>query len=700
MMAKARKKTSAEIKADKTDITANWASLTWNDLERWSDSRSVQRGRIYQKQGRVSDMGITSDGQLLATVAGTQRYVVSVALTQHRKNADKPKSQCTCPVGASGCKHAVAVVVDLLEKLADGHTISTVSLTDRRWDILAYEDVDAEDVLDDLLDNAQQAFVSVKTSDKTTPLDQVLPRTQWNEKINAYIGQKSHHELTTFMMTLVERFPELREEFVERILLEQGSGDQLLKETRKEMRRVTKEVGWQNHWNREGYTPDYSKLKHKLERLVEMGYSNQVVALGRQLLGRGMQQIEQSDDEGETAAELSECLVVVFDALFHTSLSTADKINYVIDACLQDGYEVIGDAIDPVLASGQPQDWATVANRLRAQLDELPAGNKRSDFSQTYHRDRVSDWLLRALEHAGQKDALQSVYEAEARATCSYQRLVSYLLEKGDDEAVHRWACEGIEQTREKWPGIAASLAGSLCELARLKKQWNLVASHAAYAFFDRPDRQTFNNLLTDARKAKCVRQVQAMAISFLETGQSPIKVTRDRNDHVKLTLDAAWPLPVPEYLQTLWPKESQQPYWDVLLDMAIAAKRPKDVLNWFDRMTDEVQTKCQPWVGLDWHGRVADAVAQSHPQRAFTIRQQQLEAILPQTGVRAYESTAACLRKIKPLLVSLNRSDECDQLLVDIRKKYKNRPRFMEILDRFDEQTILLARKTRRTVR
>lgn len=691
-MAKARKKTPVTRKAN---VLTGWTKLTWDDLERWTDSRSVLRGRTYQRQNRVSDMGITSDGRLLATVSGTQRYVVTVQLKQSGNNAAKFESQCTCPVG-DRCKHAVAAVVDLLEMLADEQTIPTVAAADRRWDILAYEDVDAEDVLDDLLDDAEYAAVSSKARDKVASVNRALTQTQWNEKISEYINQKSRQELAAFMMTLVERFTELREEFVERILLEQGSGAQLLKEARKEMRRVTEEIGWRNHWEDGGHTPDYSKLKHKLQRLVEMGHADEVTALGRQLLDRGMQQVGQSDDEGETVVALSDCLSVVFDALLHASMPVADKLLYVIDACLMDDYEVIGDAMNPVLALGGPQDWTKVAQHLRARLDELPTDSKRSDFASTYHRDRVSGWLLHALENSGQEDALQRVYEAEARATCSYQRLVRYLLEKGDDEAVCRWSMEGIEQTREKWPGIASSLADSLCELARRKKQWDVVAAHAAYAFFYRPSRHTFDTMIADACKAKCDQPVRSLAMSFLETGHAPITVTRDRNDRLTTRIDPAWPLPVPDYLRMLWPKATKHPHWDVLLNMAMADKRHDDVLHWYDRMMDKSSASHHLWPESNWNESVADAVAQSHPQRALAIRQQQLTAILPQAGYHAYESAAACLRKIQPLLTALNRQDEWKPLLADIRQQYKNRPRFMEILDRFDGQTILHGHKKR----
>ena len=65
---------------------AGWTALSWNDLERWAGSRSVARGRSYQRGGRVKDLKISSDGALLATVVGGDRYVTTVALSPGRKH--------------------------------------------------------------------------------------------------------------------------------------------------------------------------------------------------------------------------------------------------------------------------------------------------------------------------------------------------------------------------------------------------------------------------------------------------------------------------------------------------------------------------------------------------------------------------------------------------------------------------------------
>ena len=47
-----------------------FADLTWEDLEDWAGTTIVSRGRTYQRNSSVSDLGITPEGTLIAYVLG------------------------------------------------------------------------------------------------------------------------------------------------------------------------------------------------------------------------------------------------------------------------------------------------------------------------------------------------------------------------------------------------------------------------------------------------------------------------------------------------------------------------------------------------------------------------------------------------------------------------------------------------------
>jgi uncharacterized Zn finger protein len=440
-----------------------------------------------------------------------------------------------------------------------------------------------------------------------------------------------------------------------------------------------------------------------LKRLLELGYADAVVRLGPEIMALGMEQIGQSNDEGETAEALGECMPVIFKAVAASTLPPARKLLFVIDAHLRDDYGVMDNVQDGVLEIPVDQTaWSEVADLLAQRL-KTPA-KEGYPFHRKYQRERIGHWLIDALKKAGRESEVLAVCEREARATDSYERLVKLLVDGKRYDKAERWAVEGIEKTASKLPGIASSLGKLMGEAARLRGQWEIVAAHAAWEFFEHPSREKFNQLMTAAVKAGCQEAVHGFALGFLETGVSPFFAVLHKGIQ-ELEVRKDWPLPVPAYLMPLFrhaaaSHTSDHPHYDVLIDMAIANQRHDEVLRWYDAMRAgrKQQRGFSTWMGdSDYADRVAAAVAGSYPDRALEIYRQRVEDNLQRTHVSAYEAVAAYLRKIRPILQSLHREAEWTETLADIRLRYRNRPRFMEILDKLDSKPILQQRQSRR---
>jgi uncharacterized Zn finger protein len=686
-----------------------WAALSWDDLTNWAGTRSVSRGRAYQNQGRVDDLAVSEDGWLLASVTGGDRYAVTVWCDPERKKGGALYSRCTCPVGADGCKHAVAVVAEYLKLLGEDAEIPAADPDDERWAMLSGEDNEADDDdfgADDFeTDSGEGRDYEEKHQPRRAHSPGAGSRAQLgtDEKIRKHIDAKSREELVALVWSLTGRFPELREEFRDRIALGEGDVDRLVTQTRQELKRVASESGWRNSWTGEGHTPDYSRLKHRVERLLELGHPDGVVRLGPEIMALGMEQIGQSNDEGETAEALGKCMPVIFQAVATSSLPPARKLLFVIDAHLRDDYGVMDNVEDVVLEMPVEQTaWSEVADLLAQRL-KTPV--KEGDpFHRRYQRDRISHWLIDALKKAGRESEVLAVCEREARATDSYERLVKLLVDEKRYDDAERWAVEGIEKTASKLPGIAANLGKLMGEAARHRRQWEIVAAHAAWEFFERPGRDKFQELMTAAAKAGFQEAVCSFALGFLETGVSPFFAVLHKGSR-ELEVRKDWPLPVPAYLLPLFrdaaaSHTSDRPHYDVLIDMAIADQRHDDVLRWYDAMraSQKQQRGFSSWMGgSDYADRVAAAVADSHPDRTLEIYRQRVDENLQRAHVSAYEAVAAYLRKMRPVLQSLHREAELTQTLAEIRLRHRNRPRFMEILDKLDSRPILQQRQARR---
>jgi len=698
-----KQQTSAKSKTQKPSRDDGWTVLSWDDLAEWAGSRSVDRGRTYQKQGRVHDLAISEDGWLLATVTGGARYAVTVWYESSAKKAGALYSRCTCPVGSSGCKHAVAVVAEYLERLSASEDTPVADQDDERWELLADETGDESKVeADDLdMDTGDDEDEQVYYVHRHLEASGRKTLNASNEKIRKHIEAKSHDELVELLWALTERFPELREEFRDRIALGEGKVDRLVTEARKEIRRVSSEAGWANSWTGERQTPDYSRVKHRLERLLELGHPDAVVRIGKELMTLGNEQIGQSNDEGETAEAVGECVAVIFQAVAASTLTPAHKLLFAIDAHLRDDYGIVNNEADVILKTpGAKTAWSEVADIL-AQRAKSPVMDNDPSYRK-YQYEHIADWLIRALENAGRESEILAVCEHEARESGSYERLVTRLIEKKQYEQAEHWAAEGIEKTAAKLPGIASNLEKLLGEMAIQRRQWPIAAAHAALGFFSHPSRDSFQNLIKAAAKAGCEDSIRGIALNFLETGASPLPSPGKVS--AKGVENAEWPLPMPAYLLPLLGNESRfrptaGPHFDVLIDMAIADRRHNDVLRWYDAMSaGQKHRGSMSWYGSGGYGdQVAAAVTESHPERSLAIYRQRVDDHLPHASASAYEAVAGYLRKMRPILKALHREAEWNGLLADIRLRYKNRPKFMEILDKLDPRPIVEQKRARR---
>ena len=700
-----KQQTSAKSKAQKPSRDDGWTVLNWDDLAEWAGSRSVDRGRTYQKQGRVRDLAISEDGWLLATVTGGARYAVTVWYESSATKAGAIYSRCTCPVGSSGCKHAVAVVAEYLERLSASEDTPVADQDDERWELLADETGDeSEDEADDLDmdteddEHEQGYYVHRHRHPEATGRKTLMAS---NEKIRKHIEAKSHDELVELVSALTERFPELREEFRDRIALGEGNVDRLVTEAQKEIRRVASESGWQDTWRGDGHTPDYSRVKHRLERLLELGHPDAVVLLGKELMTLGNEQVGQSNDEGETAEAVGECVPVIFQAVAASTLTTAHKLLFAIDAHLRDDYGIVNDAADAIIKMpGAKSAWSEVADVLTLRT-KSPVKDD-DPYYRRYQHEHIADWLIRALENAGREDEILAVCEQEARVSGSYERLVKRLIEKKQYEEAERWAAEGIKKAAPRLPGIASNLERLLGDMAIQRRQWPIAAAHAALGFFAHPSRDSFQKLLNAAAKASCEDSIRGIALNFLETGASPLPSPSKAS--AKSVENKEWPLPMPAYLLLLLGNESRLrpaagPHFDVLIDMAIADRRHDDVLRWYDAMSaGQKHRGGMSWYGSGGYGdQVAAAVTESHPERSLAIYRQRVDDHLPHASASAYEAVAGYLRKMRPILQALHREAEWNGLLADIRLRYKSRPKFMEILDKLDPRPIVEQKRARR---
>ena len=623
--------------------TDRFQELTWEHIETWAGSRTLSKGQGYQRSKRVDELAITPSGGLIAWVQGSSRYATFVEFED-----DALVSQCTCPYGQK-CKHAVATVLEYLEKIRRNVNIPVIGSNDKRPGLFAKN-----------IDQCQQ-------DDEHD--------TKISLRIEDFLKGMTREELLDLLRVMAKKYPSVREDLQYRQKLSKGAVKNIVRDIRKEISALSEEPAWRNHWDDEGHIPDYSRVEERLESLLDAGNADEVIALGEELLTEGIQQVEMSHDEGETAEEISSCLEVVFRALSRSSLSPVEQMLWAIDAELEDEYDLCCGSRYFWKEIHNASDWSVVADELLQRLNRLKPDPEDDDFSRNYRRDKLTDRAIMALIKANRRKEVITLCEQEAVNTGSYTRLVHLLLEANRKKDAEDWIRRGIEATQKTHAGTASSLINILREMREKENNWVSVAAIRAEEFFSRPSSGAYDNLRKASEKAHLWSSVRMMVLRYLETGQERTK-------------DNFWPLPEAEIRLEAPARQNKPPMIDILLEIAIEEKRPDEIVKWYDHGIQK-RDRFHHW-GENREDSVAQAIQESYPERALAIWKNLAERQIALTKPAAYETAAHYLKKLRGLLFLLNRSEQWKAYLLNLRKVNARKPRLLQTLTRLEGQKIV----------
>jgi uncharacterized Zn finger protein len=635
--------------------------LSWDDLEQWAGSRVLSRGQGYQRSNRVKELAHTQTGALVAWVHGGQRYATEVDFEE-----GELISVCTCPYG-NNCKHAVAVVLEYLDHVEKNKEVPSVTEQDKRL-VLLGDSVDEQEWDDEEEDEEYRGI----GGDKLAPMksDKTEPRI-----LRSFLEHQNKKQLIALIEELAGKHSIIREALQDRYDLSKGSVKKIVNAARKEIHELSSEPAWSDHWRGEGHIPDYSRVKDRMNALFKQGHADEVVALGRELLEAGIKQVEMSNDEGETGVEISSCLEVVFQALPQTSLSPVDQMLWVIDAELEDDYELCYGAESFWKKKQKASDWSTAADKLIDRLNAFSSEKGEDSFSRNYRRDNLTNWIVRSLENAGRNEEIIPLCEKEAVKTGNYTRLVDELRKAKRLEEAEQWIHKGIKATQKQFPGIAKQLKDTLREMREREGNWPKVAAFRTEDFLQSPSLHAFQDMKKAAEKAKVWPQVRAAGLLYLETGKLPQS-------------DPAWPLPETGVKEDQETRKSEFPIIDVLIDIAIEEKRPDDVLKWYDHK--KLKKRVYWWGEGYQEDNIAQAVADHYPDRAIDIWKSIAERHIALTKPKAYETAAVYLRKVRDLLKKLKRESEWKEYLLKLRQVNMRKTKCIEILSRLEDRRIV----------
>ena len=143
------------------------------------------------------------------------------------------------------------------------------------------------------------------------------------------------------------------------------------------------------------------------------------------------------------------------------------------------------------------------------------------------------------------------------------------------------------------------------------------------------------------------------------------------------------WPLPRVNLPHLRSRPKEWFPELEVLVDLALQNGDSEAVVKWLD---EAERLKRQAPREL----RAADAIAETHPDRAIDIWKRKADAEIATVKPRGYIEAGRYLRRIRATLETDGRKDEWDALLARLKEANRRRPRCMEVLDGLEGKPII----------
>jgi uncharacterized Zn finger protein len=631
--------------------------LTFETLQEWAGDRIYQRGEGYVSL--VSQLSRTSEGAVAAWVAGSDNY----ATTIKRDEQGNLEAFCTCPYSGYGpCKHVVAVLLVAAENIKQKRDFPLLDPGD--------------DLYLELWDGADEDFAAEDFEDIS---EQKAARDNARTKLTSLLAGKGQEELRELLISVALEFPEVGRRIREVEQLAKGQVGAIVRSLRREIRELTSEDAWYDSWKGEGSLPDYDHLEQQLRALVDQGHGDAVLELGEELWKRGIKQVADSHDDGETAMAISDCMEVVVEALPYTQLTLSKQLLWLVDRELEDEYSMFpekgGIFDDPKYTE---QQWDEAVGVLRERLVQKPSP-KGTAFSERYQRKQLLDWLVTAYTRSGRSEEVIPLLEQEVENCDNYQQLVDTLIAAGNLDRARYWCIRGFEKTQQEKSGIAAALQGRLRLLAEEEGRFDLACAYRAEDFFETRSEKSFTELRQAAERIEIWPVVRKATLHYLQTGQRP--------DHEGVNVND-WPVMEPEVKAKHSRKNFAHqgfPDWNMLLEIALLEQRLEDAIAIYQ------ESPKKTWWSWGTDERLAAAVTTSHPDVALQIWKTIADDLIAQVKPSAYRDAAKYLRRMRTIYEDTGRLADWLGLVKDLRKSHNRKRRLMEVLDRLEANQRLI---------
>lgn len=366
------------------------------------------------------------------------------------------------------------------------------------------------------------------------------------------------------------------------------------------------------------------------------------------------------DYNGEVACRIQDIAAGLQDSLIHAEGLDADQrrrwVETIFEAFLHDlkmgGIDYGYPAGETLVEHTTAADWEWLEPRIHEALQKPP----KSSFSDWDRRCLVNLLAVRAEQQGQAQQAEAVILDLGTPEQRAFR-----LLEKGNyEEAVT------IAQSHfQNLPGIVHRFADALLAANELDRAIAFVQTMA------QTDRQSFSYQDWLAKVYKEYGRSEQFVVAQSELLKSRFSIQGYQELQAQAAPLGQWEGIRESLLADLEAKNA----FANLIDIALVEK------NW--QMALYNLKQLAPWGKADYQAKVAQHIGTDQPGTAIVLYQELITAAIERRGRDNYQQAAQYLQAIQPLYAEVDRADEFQQYLQQVRSQHKRLPALQQELDR-----------------
>jgi uncharacterized Zn finger protein len=408
--------------------------------------------------------------------------------------------------------------------------------------------------------------------------------------------------------------------------------------------------GFVNYRSAYEYASGIDEVIDSVEELLKEGYADEVIELAEHALDAVEEAMGSVDDSDGNMGGILERLQDLHHRACKKSKPDPEALaRRLFEWELRTQYDTFYGATEIYADVLGRKGLAVYRTLAEAEWAKVPAlGPGRDDPEKYAKRFRITHIMETLARQTGDVEALVAVKKRDLSLAYHYLQIAEIYKNARKHDLALEWAEHGVKAFPER---TDSRLRDFLAQEYHRRKRHDEAMALIWAEFTESASLEQYKKLKDHAQRIEQWESWRAKALGHLRSEIARAKSERERKQwawyhkagHSELVRIFLWE----KNVEAAW-REAQEGGCSNDLWLELAAKRDKD-----------------------------------HPEDALPIYQRQIEPTLDQKNNEAYAETISLLRKVRELMVRLERKDEFTKYLDKVRTAHKPKRNFMKLLER-----------------